>query len=188
MLKEHIEREFKSEISKDEYSKLLEKYQLADKTFVQTNYYFDTLDDYFKDNDKTLRIRKKVDSIKLTLKEKIADGSSEKSIIIDNNTLNEYINNGFIASMFGFELKVNLIGKLQTTRAKFSYLNGVVFLDKNDYYQKEDYEIEFEINDGFTNIEGESSFNHFLEENNLVFKKQKSKSKRAILLAKSQKY
>ena len=37
-----VEIEFKTKISKDEYEKLIKLFDLKDKIFSQTNYYFDT--------------------------------------------------------------------------------------------------------------------------------------------------
>ena len=40
-MQKHLEIEFKTYISKEQYENLLEKFNLNDKVFKQTNYYFD---------------------------------------------------------------------------------------------------------------------------------------------------
>ena len=69
----NIEREFKTQISLDQYEFLINKYDLKDKIYQQTNYYFDTSDLKLKRDNKTLRIRIKDISIHLTFKEKVID-------------------------------------------------------------------------------------------------------------------
>ena len=86
------------------------------------------------------------------------------------------IKEGFDASVIGINENVINIASLTTYRAKTTYKNGTIFLDKNTYFDTTDYEIEFEA----TEIElGRKEFLEFLEENNLEYIKIVSKSKRA---------
>ena len=56
------------------------------------------------------------------------------------------------------------------------YKTGVIFLDKNTYYDVVDYEVEFEAKN---KLDGAIDFQNFLDDNELKFKKLESKSKRA---------
>jgi uncharacterized protein YjbK len=61
------------------------------------------------------------------------------------------------------------------------YEGGIIFFDKNTYYDTTDYEIEYEVSDFAT---GENNFNKFLQENEIMFVKTTSKTKRALKAAK----
>ena len=149
---------------------------LEDKVFKQTNYYFDTPDHKLINNHIILRIREKSYNIKLTSKTKQEIGTLEKHIVLATDEAYKMIKEGFDASLIGINEKVINIASLTTHRAKTTYKNGTIFLDKNTYFDTTDYEIEFEA----AEIElGRKEFLEFLEENNLEYIKIVSKSKRA---------
>ncbi len=176
MMYTSLEIEFKSKITKEQYEALLKKYNLLDKVFEQTNYYFDTPDHKLINNHIILRIREKSYNIKLTSKTKQEIGTLERHLVLDKDTAYKMINEGFDASIIGINEEVSNIASLTTYRAKTSYKNGTLFLDKNTYFGHTDYEIEFEAEE----IElGKKEFLEFLEENNLEYIKIVSKSKRA---------
>ena len=176
MMYTSLEIEFKSKLTKDQYETLLKKYGLEDKVFKQTNYYFDTPDHKLINNHIILRIREKSYNIKLTSKTKQEIGTLEKHIVLEHDNAYKMIKEGFDASLIGINEKVINIASLTTYRAKTTYKNGTIFLDKNTYFDTTDYEIEFEA----TEIElGKKEFLEFLEENNLEYIKIVSKSKRA---------
>lgn len=171
-----LEIEFKTAISKDEYDKLIELFELQDKVFTQTNYYFDTQDYSLIKNHIILRIREKSYNIKLTSKTPQEVGTLERHIVLDKNEAYEMIKNGFNASIIGIDEDVMNIATLTTYRATIPYKNGKLFFDKNTYYDTIDYEIEFECDN---EEQGKKLFIEFLKEHNITFTKMESKSKRA---------
>lgn len=176
MMYTSLEIEFKSALTKEEYELLIQTYNLENKSFIQTNFYFDTNNYDLLNNKIILRIREKDYNIKLTSKIKQEIGTLERHIILDKEKAYEMIKNGFDANIIGIDYNVVNIAKLQTERVKFPYKNGIIFLDKNTYYDTVDYEVEFEAED----IElGKKEFNEFLNEHNLKFQKLESKGKRA---------
>ena len=180
---EHIEREFKSAINEQEYHFLIKKYQLEDKIYWQQNYYFDTPNFLLKEKGNTLRIREKQNNIHLTLKIDEGDYMKEKTLILNKDDMENKIKNGFDAKIVGINQYVNNYASLKTYRARFKYLCGTIFIDKNEYYDNTDYEIEFELDEGINKEDGYVVFLSFLKENNIEFKKQISKVRRATLKA-----
>ena len=172
----NLEIEFKSGLTKDEYKALLKKYALEDKIVVQTNYYFDNYNCDLIKNHIILRIREKDYNIKLTSKTKAENGSLEKHIILEDNKALEMIKNGFNASIIDLDYDVKMVASLKTERVKMNYKTGVIFLDKNTYYDTVDYEVEFEAKN---RLDGAIDFSNFLDENNLKQVTLESKSKRA---------
>lgn len=172
----NLEIEFKSGLTTEEYEKLIKKYDLENKTFIQTNYYFDTENLDLIKNQIILRIREKDYNIKLSSKTKTTEGALERHIILEKEKAFEMIKNGFDASIIGIEHNVKLVASLQTQRTKMPYKTGVIFLDKNTYYDTVDYEVEFEAKN---RIDGTIDFNNFLDDNDLKQVKLESKSKRA---------
>lgn len=186
MLENNIERELKSAINQNDYDKLIDKYHLNDQLFEQINYYFDDDKKTLSKNKTVLRIRQKNEQYKLTLKSKYQDfGNLEQSIILTNDQAKDCLINGFNLKSFGydFDIDVENIAILKTIRTSFVYQEGKIFIDKNIYYGNIDYEIEYEINDTVSIEKGTNYFVNFLNENNIQFKKQVSKAKRAIKTA-----
>ena len=97
----HLEIEFKTFITEQEYLNLLKEFDLENKTFDQTNYYFDTNDNELLNNKIVLRIRKK-DKYKLTKKEKAENANYETSEFLKDDEAVQIIQNGFNASRIGF--------------------------------------------------------------------------------------
>ncbi len=171
-----LEIEFKTAINKDEYDKLIKLFNLEDKIFTQTNYYFDTLDNSLINEHIILRIREKAHNIKLTSKTPQEIGTLERHIVLDKDEAYKMIENGFDASIIGIDKNVLNVATLTTHRATLSYNGGKLFFDKNTYYDTTDYEIEFEFDNEKT---GKELFLEFLSEHNITYKKLESKSKRA---------
>ena len=175
-MNEHLEIEFKTLISKEQYLNLLKKFDIENKTFEQTNFYFDTMFQKLKKNKTVLRIRKK-EQYKLTKKEKVSEGNQETSIYLTDIEAQKMIKKGFDASIIGEPYKVRLYTTLKTTRAKTPYKCGTLFFDKSEYSEKVDYEIEFEVEN---KAQGETIWREFLKENNIEQKPVISKSERAF--------
>lgn len=134
-------------------------------TVVQVNYYFDTGDFLLKNNGLTLRVREKDKKYVLNLKVKNSTGyaeyrsSSEYKVKIDRNTyakiknsaavIGEYdeISN-IIKERLGTYPQIECVGLLTTERIKFKPIEGInnLILDKNEYLDCIDMELEYEMN------------------------------------------
>jgi uncharacterized protein YjbK len=175
-MKQSLEIEFKTAITEDVYEKLMNKFDLLDKSFTQINHYFDTDNKDIISIKNILRIRQKNDQYKITRKEPSPNGTIEHHIYLEKGEALEMIENGFDASIINLPFTVIKIAELKTIRAKMPYRDGIIFLDKNLYYDVVDFEIEYESQ---TKAQGEIDFKTFLEENNIPFKPTISKTKRA---------
>lgn len=175
-MKSNLEIEFKSFITKEKYEELIEKLELQDNIFPQTNHYFDN-ENFDIINDKmVLRIRQKPNNYKLTSKCHQEPGAFETHIFISEDEAKNMFENGFDANIIGIDHKVTKICDLTTYRAKTPYLNGILFVDKSVYYGHTDYEIEFEV-DSFE--QGKLEFQTLLKKFDIPFVESISKSKRA---------
>lgn len=109
---------------------------LSAKTFVQTNYYYDTDDGAFHKRGITCRIREKNAIYVATIKEHKGNEKSEE------NT--KEVKNAFDTTCFA-DLGVSFQGCLKTTRTILCQDIGVIaLLDKNEYLDTVDYELEIE--------------------------------------------
>ena len=170
------EIEFKTLITKEKYEELVKIFDLADNIFAQTNFYFDTENEDIINNKSVLRIRQKGEQFKLTLKSHAEVGADETHIFLNKTQALDMLENGFNASLIGFDAFVKKIAELTTYRVRTPYKNGIIFFDKSVYYGHVDYEIEYEVD--YVD-QGQIDFNAFLNEYNIPFKESIRKSKRA---------
>lgn len=161
------EIEFKTEITETEYNVLINKFNLNEKIYKLTTYYFETIDKFFYKNNKTVRIRETDNSFTLTLKSKTPYGSLEKHICLDSHSVLNMILYGFnLKNYFNIDKDVYPHGKLTTYRSSIPYNNGILFFDKFVYYGITNYEIEFEA---LNYDEGLKNFNEFLNSEQIAF-------------------
>lgn len=170
------EIEFKTFISEEKYNELIDKFGLDNNVFAQTNHYFDTDDTKLMEEKTVLRIRQKGNNYKITKKTRAEVGADETHILISKEKALEYLKNGFDANVIGIPYFVHKIAELTTYRVSTPYKNGVLFFDKSVYYDKVDYEIEFEVDD---DKEGYKEFVKFMEDFGIEYKESIRKSKRA---------
>ncbi len=185
----NIEIETKYLIEKKEYNLLLEYFDIKPEDIKeQINYYFDTsnLDIVYKYRS-ALRIRKySNDEYELTLKSPYQKGIMElnvpvsiveleqlKNHIIPDNSIKEILKNYDIEGKDLF-----FIGELKTRRVSAKYLAGEIFFDESTYFDKTDYEVEYESH----SLEyGKKILNELFEKLDIVnYKKSISKIKRLI--------
>lgn len=165
----HTEKEieFKNLLTKDEFEQMLAHFQVdSDDFYTQTNYYFDTSSNYFKEKKMGFRLRVMANKNELTLKvpekEHIMNETtylltdSEKEEILQNlhfpdiPIINQIKNKGTLTC----------IGSMQTNRANKTFENGMLFFDHSLYSQTEDFEVEYECD----NVEnGNKIFVNLLE-------------------------
>lgn len=179
MNKSNIEIEFKTAISKEKYLELLELFELEDNVFKQTNYYFDTTNLDLNSDYTVLRIRQKGNRYKLTLKKQAEESAFENHIILTKEQADDMILNGFNTKDFfsTLDYKVDFKSSLDNYRASAPYEEGVVFLDKCEYDDITDFEIEYEVNEY---NEGKKLFEQLLDKHNIQFIKTRRKSERAL--------
>ena len=179
----NVEIEYKVLVNKEDFNKLDKIFEHTNgKMYIQENTYFETPSFLLKSNHLSLRIRH-IENRKCyvaTLKEKIKDGHNEYEYEVNDNNKNSFPKEILdVLSKYNINIEeVSEIAKLKTIRKEYQYENGLLCLDHNFYYGKEDFEIEFECND----LEyGKQIVNKLLNELNIVFEKsKKSKIYRAI--------
>ena len=177
-MNQNKEIEFKTLINKEQYYALLEEFNLSNNVYTQINHYFDTKNTDLIQEQTVLRIRQKGNNFKLTKKTRALVGADETHIFLSKEKALEMLENGFDANVIGLPYQVSKVAELTTYRVSSHYKNGRIFFDRNVYYGKEDYEIEYEVSDyekGKKDIEELlKSLDIYVEENKI------SKVKRAL--------
>ena len=132
------EYEVKMLLSRKQYEQTI---QLLDKityreTF-QTNYYYDTNDQMLRKQNTTMRIRRKENRLKGTLKQHIEKDCCSIESNFQVSSVPETM-------LYNDEI-LRMMGKLYTVRREFLLSDSVrIFLDKNEYLNCVDYELEIE--------------------------------------------
>lgn len=177
------EIEFKNLLTAEEYSQLMSEYNVKNKElFVQTNYYFDTIDRQLERKHSALRIRTFIENAELTLKtpyksylmETTDDLEIEEAdLLLRKETIKT---NGSVAAALK-EMSISprslkLIGSLKTTRFEHKTKHGLLVLDKSEYFGKVDYELEYEAEDV---TEGKAFFKQFIERHSIPERFTKNK-------------
>lgn len=185
MSNKNIEIEFKNLITRDEFTALKNFFKLRNEDFIeQENHYFDTPDFLLKKMGSALRIRQKSGSFELTLKQPHPDGLLETNENLTESEAAMMIQTGNIPveqlKQFVEELgiktdKLQYFGTLTTRRAEREYKKGLAVLDHSLYLDKEDYELEFEVDN---RVEGKSAFDNLLQQLNIPVRKTENKIKR----------
>lgn len=173
------EIEFKCAINEAQYNDLIDSFDLKNNIFKQTNFYFDSVDQALLKQNTTLRIRLKYPNrYKLTLKTAISKGAVEQHIFLKENQALKLIENGFnVKDYFDTDLDVHLYGSLDNYRVSTPYKNGELFIDKIEYFNLVEYELEYEVDN--YNL-GLKDFKNFLKKQNIDFKKSLRKSERVF--------
>ena len=148
-----IEIEYKILITKDIYQSLYDHHQskIID-TYTQVNYYL--THPLFDQKKYMLRIRHKKEQYELTLKQPMQVGNYETTIPLSSQEVKaimqkQPIDNAIFTYLKGLsivpsDLCTNLI--LRTHRVDIAHRYGILSLDKNEYSNIIDYELEFEVN------------------------------------------
>lgn len=185
MSNKNIEIEFKNMITTDEFTALMNFLNLRSEDFSeQENHYFDTPDFLLKEKGSALRIRQKYGSFELTLKQPHPEGLLETNEDLSESEAAEMIKDGKIPreqikkSLEELGIKTDNLryfGSLTTKRAEKEYNKGLAVLDHSRYLNKEDFEIEFEVDD---RKEGQMVFLNLLQQLNIPVRKTENKIKR----------
>ncbi len=176
----NIEIEFKTIVTENQYKHILNKFGLQDNIFKQVNYYFDTDDYALNQNQIVLRIRKKHDAYyKITLKSQSDKGAFENHVLLTKEQAEQMIMHGFNTSDFFEDLdyQVKFKVSLDNYRVSTPYQDGILFLDRCEYCNTTDFEIEYEVNNY---DEGYQVFMTFLKDHDIEYRSTKRKSERAF--------
>lgn len=159
-MKPHIEKEYKMMISKDIYDYYLKTLPL--NTRVQINHYYST-------NSKFIAIRTRLvdDKIIFTLKQTEESYKKEYEFEIKENNLSD---NRIQELLKEFNIETPVYeGQMKTTRSTLDLKYGQFCLDKSEYFNKIDYEIEYELYD--SNIDNKDEFIEILNKANLTYQR-----------------
>lgn len=165
-----VEIEYKTIVTLEEYKKLIKHFDLVEKTPIkQTNYYFETKDDFIKSLMDSLRIRKISNTYTVTYKKHV---SNNKVIELNNNItseeFNKYMSNGINLKEYNNSNKTAFnISSLTTERFEISNNNIKYFIDKSTYNGITDYEIEIETTKELNNSEISTIFSKL----DIIYKK-----------------
>jgi uncharacterized protein YjbK len=181
----NIEIEFKNMVNREEFSSLIDFFNIRSEDFSeQENHYFDTPDFLLKAKGSALRIREKNGSFELTLKQPHPEGLLETNENLTESEAAEMIRTGKIPAELiirsikelGIKTdKLQYFGTLATKRAEKEYMKGLAVLDHSRYLNKEDFELEYEVDN---RNEGELTFLNLLKQLNIPVRKTENKIKR----------
>lgn len=179
------EIEFKQIISASLYVTLQEKYFKNCVLFKQVNYYIDTPDFKLKQHRSALRIRVKDKQFEMTLKTPAEVGlmeynhiisiNPEIDMIIPNDSLPDDIRQILVKQFSVNDQSLSILGALTTYRQETQYQGDLLVLDKSEYLDTTDYELEFEVKDY---DQGLQKFQSLLNEWNLEHKQPLNKVQR----------
>jgi uncharacterized protein YjbK len=182
MMSQHIEIEFKNMLSKAEYEKFLIEFNIdEEQIFSQENHYFETDDFALQEKDSALRIRKKGQAFEMTLKQPAPVGlletnqplsEDEAALALDKGKLPNGIIQRLIEEKSIPFAKIKYIGSLVTRRVEFEYKKGLLVLDHSTYLNKQDYELEYEVE---VFDEGLQAFRDLLTQFKIPERKSKNK-------------
>ncbi|PTE42028.1 adenylate cyclase [Staphylococcus equorum] len=150
------EIEFKQLLSQTQYQSIYNKYFPEMQPFSQTNYYIDTEQFDLRSHKSALRIRVKDDYYEMTLKVPAEVGLMEYNF--ETHVIPE-LNKELVANDLPLEIieqlnKMNvdvnqlvILGALTTSRLEKEVQGNLLVLDKSDYLNYQDYELEYEVED-----------------------------------------
>ncbi len=142
-----IETELKAMISYEQYEKLNSMFTW-DTIVSQTNHYYTDKSGELKKHGITFRVRTIDDKSVIQVKKHTRSNSplqicEESEFSIDS--IPQSLSETEIEEMTGIRVSTSYIGDLTTIRSSCMHCDGVeVCLDKNDYLDRVDYEIEIE--------------------------------------------
>jgi uncharacterized protein YjbK len=184
-MSQNIEIEFKNMLTQKEYELLLTEFNFNKKDIVsQENHYFDTTDFALKGIGAALRIRYKNEYFEMTLKQPLKVGLLETNQTLTNHEAALAMEKGFlpegpikkIIEDNGIPFRnIKYFGSLKTERAEKKYKQGLIVLDHSIYLNKEDFELEYEVEDFLV---GEKTFKDLLGEYQIPERKTENKIRR----------
>lgn len=170
-MSQEIEIEFKQRIDESTFDKLLHHFEdRRTPLFTQVNHYFETDGYMLKSYHSALRVREKDQKFVLTLKQPYGQGLLETHQSLSMNDFAHLKNTGQlpdgdvknqIESLTGADaFPLVYFGSLTTKRSEIQLPEGLLVLDRSNYLQQTDYEMEFE-SQSFD--EGEAFFDYLVK-------------------------
>ncbi|GAA0593303.1 CYTH domain-containing protein [Virgibacillus siamensis] len=181
---QEIEIEFKNMLTETEFERLLNSFPFPEQPQTQINYYFETADFKLKASGAALRIRKKLGSYTLTLKQPHDKGLLETHDTLTDQEAAQWLNGKIVMKKnVGRQLKMldiapnKLIcfGSLITERRELAYKDILLVLDYSKYGETADYELELEAGSAET---GERMIDEILNGYNIIKRETPNKIKR----------
>ena len=178
---QEIEIEYKTLLTKQEYTSFLHALPFPKDAIIQTNYYFETKNFALKDHRSALRIRKHADNFTLTLKEPHHEGILETHDQLTQSEFEQWITNhpvpkeNVLTQLTALDISITELiycGSLQTERREFIKGGVTYVLDKSIYNHVTDYELEIEAP---SKKQGQVALQNLLEQ--FPVKKQQSITK-----------
>lgn len=173
----NIEIEAKVLITKDEYKRVLAHYiDSKFRKFEQDNYYIDTKNFTLKKLGIGLRVRFLDDIYTMTLKVPLSEGLLEKEQIISKEEYETLKNDNVFPKgklkeyiiMLGINIEeLKILTTLSTLRIEIDLDEGKLCIDKNEYSDMVDYELELEGN-ALSVVK--LKLQEICKENNIVYK------------------
>ncbi|MCU5308978.1 CYTH domain-containing protein [Bacillus cereus] len=183
---QEIEIEFKNIVTEEEFHALCKSFSIEVFT-KQVNHYFETPNFSLKEAGSALRIRHKGETYTLTLKQSAEVGLLETHQVVTENEAkmmmetNVIISGAVMNQLCKLQIPVSALtymGSLTTERAETLFEGGTLVFDHSFYYNHDDYEIEFEVQDEET---GKAAFIHLLKQHNIPIRHTNNKVKRFFL-------
>ncbi|MFV0557700.1 MAG: CYTH domain-containing protein [Enterococcus sp.] len=187
-MSQSIEIEYKTLLTKNEFSQICQFYHLTKQDFTrQSNTYFDTPDGQLKQHKMGLRIRQLATHAEITLKTPLPEGLLETSQTLSLASAQQLIEQQVIPAdgPVATELKkhhiaieqLKVIASLTTKRKEIVLTEGLLAIDESWYGASHDYELELEVPDA---TKGKLAFDDLLIKLNITYKKAANKIVRAI--------
>jgi len=155
---ENLEIEFKTLLSIEEFSRVIDYFQFKEEQFfTQINYYFDSADFQLRKRRLGLRVRVLSDNAEITLKIPEKVGLLEINDTLSVDEAKAIVESAILPTIGNVYNKLNqlgidqsdlrLIGSLTTKRAEIKLPQGLLALDESWYNEQHDFELELEVND-----------------------------------------
>ncbi|MGR3763557.1 CYTH domain-containing protein [Rossellomorea sp. NS-SX7] len=184
-MSQEIEIEFKNLLAEEEFMQLLKNFSINETDFnIQVNHYFDTPDFLLKNRQSALRIRQKKKTFMLTLKTPMEEGLLETNQPLSEQEADELLKQGifpdgevreFLQSLGVTITSIQHFGSLTTKRAEMKFEGGLLVFDESSYFDKVDFELEYEVKDY---KQGEKIFSDLLKEHGIPKRDTENKIKR----------
>ncbi|MDA1906119.1 CYTH domain-containing protein [Bacillus cereus] len=183
---QEIEIEFKNIVTEEEFNTLCKSFSI-EGFMKQVNHYFETPNFSLKETGSALRIRHKGETYTLTLKQPAEVGllethqvitADEARLMMETNTI---IQGAVVDQLHKLQIPVSALtymGSLTTERAETLFEGGTLVFDHSFYYNHDDYEIEFEVQDEEA---GKAAFIHLLKQHDIPIRHTNNKVKRFFL-------
>ena len=159
-MSENLEIEFKTLLSIEEFSRVIDYFQFKEEQFfTQINYYFDSADFQLRKRRLGLRVRVLSDNAEITLKIPEKVGLLEINDTLSVDEAKAIVESAILPTIGNVYNKLNqlgidqsdlrLIGSLTTKRAEIKLPQGLLALDESWYNEQHDFELELEVDDAF---------------------------------------